>query len=313
MALRPSRLARSGGRIWVCAVLLATAGCAGTGDLPLETFPDGPLPKVEEIPPVLWAPSTAVEPAVQVVADPVPAAAGDAQAPEEAKPADRASRKAAARKAREETAARKAAEKKAKKDAAQVENREPKESVAEVLPPPAVAAPAASGGGYVLQPGDEVDVQIYREPELSGTFRINPAGDVRHSLLGSVPMAGKTVGEAEADLTRRLAKDYLVQPRVILKLTSTQSSQIVLLGEVKKPGVYPMPYGESRTLLQAIAEAGGFTELASPERIRILRRQADGQQTTLRIRMSDLLRGKGGKKDVPLEPSDVIMVDQVLF
>ena len=313
MALRPSRLARVGGRTWACAVLLAIAGCAGPGDPPLETVPDGFPPKVEAKSPELWVLPDVAEPAGQVDADPVPAAAVDEVAPEETKPADRASRKADARKAREEAAARKAAEKKAKKDAAQVENREPKESVAEVLPPPDVVAPIASAGGYVLQPGDEIDVQVYREPELSGTFRIDPAGDVRHPLLGSVPMAGKPLAEAEADLTRRLAKDYLVQPRVILKLTSTQSSQIVLLGEVKKPGVYPMPYGESRTLLQAIAEAGGFTELASPERIRILRRQADGQQTTLRIRMSDLLRGKGGKKDVPLEPSDVIMVDQVLF
>lgn len=88
---------------------------------------------------------------------------------------------------------------------------------------------------------------------------------------------------------------------------------MVLLGEVKKPGVYPLPFGASLTLLQAIAEAGGFTELASPDRVRIVRRLPDGHQTTLRVRVSDLLKSKGGKKDVPLEPNDVIMVDQVLF
>lgn len=181
---------------------------------------------------------------------------------------------------------------------------------------PAPAAPPAVAGiplEYLLQPGDEIDIQVYREPELSGVFQISPEGEIRHPLLGTVPLGRQTVKEAEAALTARLAKDYLVNPRVILKMVSTQSSQIVLLGEVKKPGVYPLPFGSSMTLLQAIAGAGGFTELASPDRVRIVRRTPDGHQTTLRVRVSDLLRSKGGKKDIPLEPNDVITVDQVLF
>ena len=184
---------------------------------------------------------------------------------------------------------------------------------------PAAVVPAtgaetsASVPAYILQAGDEIDIQVYREPELSGTFKINPAGAIRHSLAGAVPLAGKTVAEAEAFFTRKLAQDYLVNPRVIVKLLSTQSSQVVVLGEVKKPGVYPLPFGETMTLLQAIAGAGGFTELASPDRVRIVRRLPDGGTTTLRVRVSDLLRGKGRDKDVPLEPNDVIMVDQVFF
>ena len=126
-------------------------------------------------------------------------------------------------------------------------------------------------------------------------------------------MAGKTVEEAEADFTQRLAKDYLVNPRVIVRLASTQSSQVVVLGEVAKPGVYPLPFGEKMTLLQAIAGAGGFTELASPDRVSLVRRRPDGGQTTLKIRVSDLLGGKGKQPDVPLEPNDVIMVPQVFF
>ena len=114
-------------------------------------------------------------------------------------------------------------------------------------------------------------------------------------------------------MTRRLNEDFLVNPRVIIKLISTQSSQIVLLGEVKKPGVYPLAYGETITLLQAVAGAGGFTELASPDRVRIVRRGPDGQQVTIPVRVSDLLKGKRGQRDIPLEPNDVIMVPEVLF
>ena len=175
------------------------------------------------------------------------------------------------------------------------------------------AETSASVPAYILQAGDEIDIQVYREPELSGTFKINASGEIRHSLAGPVPFAGKTAEEAEAYFTQKLAKDYLVNPRVIIKLLSTQSSQIVVMGEVKKPGVYPLPFSEPMTLLQAIAGAGGFTDLASPDRVRIVRRMPDGHQATLKIRVSDLLGGKGKQRDISLEPNDVIMVPEVLF
>lgn len=176
-------------------------------------------------------------------------------------------------------------------------------------PAAAVAAPVE----YRLQAGDEIDLQIYREPDLSGTFKLDPAGDVRHSLAGAIPLAGKTVAEAETFIAEKLDQDYLVNPRVIVKLLTTQSSQVTVLGEVKAPGVYPLPFGGTTTLLQAIAGAGGFTDLASPDRVRIVRKLPNGRQTTLKIRVSDLLDGKGKQQDVPLEPNDVVMVPEVFF
>lgn len=240
----------------------------------------------------------------------------------------RAAEKAAAKEAKRAAAEKKAAEKLAKQEAvraaaaaqkiAAAEEKQrraaEKKAAAEAPRAPskeraAESAPAA----YVLQVGDEIEIQVYREPELSGTFKINPSGEIRHSLVGAVSMAGQTLAEAEALFTRKLAQDYLVDPRVIFKLLSTQSSQIVLMGEVKKPGVYPLPFGETMTLLQAIAGAGGFTDLASPDRVRIVRRLPDGRQTTLKFRVSDLLGGRGKQQDVPLEPNDVVMVPEVLF
>jgi len=175
-----------------------------------------------------------------------------------------------------------------------------------------VASIPSSSGEYVLQAGDEIDIQVYREPELSGIFQLKPSGQIRHPLVGAVGFKGKTVKEAEAYFTKRLAKDYLVNPRVIIKMVSTQSSQIVLLGEVEKPGVYPFPFGSGMTLLQAIAGAGGFTELASPDRVRVVRKGPGGEQMTLRVRVSNLLGG-GKQEDIPLKPNDIIMVPEVIF
>ncbi len=165
---------------------------------------------------------------------------------------------------------------------------------------------------YHLQSGDEIDVQVYRETEISGSFRIGPNGAIRHPLIGDVVVSGLSVSEAEQQLARLLEADYLVNPRVIVKVLTARSSQIVIFGEVKKPGIYPVPVGESITLLQAIAQAGGFTELASPDRVRIVR-QLDGKQTTIKARVADILGGRGKQGDIPLKPDDVIVVPQIVF
>ncbi len=335
-----SRVDRFG---WFLGFLLAglafgwMAGCASNDPLPLP--PGGILSE-----------STADRSAAAERTPAAPEAVGDPQTEQPAEPetaqtaaaakklaaAEKAQRreaeKQAAAEAKQAAAEKKAAEKLAKKEAKQAaaaaeklaaaekkRQQAEKKAAAKALraqPKDWAAEPAKpekASAQYVLQAGDEIEIQVYREPELSGTFKINPSGDVRHSLVGAVPMAGQTLEEAEAQFTRKLAKDYLVDPRVIFKLLSTQSSQIVLMGEVKKPGVYPLPFGETMTLLQAIAGAGGFTDLASPDRVRIVRRLPDGHQTTLKFRVSDLLGGRGKQQDVPLEPNDVIMVPEVLF
>ena len=245
---------------------------------------------------------------------------------------EKAAKEAAAKKATEEKAA---AREKAAKEKAAAKEKTAKEkkaaaapkatkktftaktSVAKKTPPKAKKVspePAPSTDEtYILQPGDEIELQIYREPEISGTFRLNPAGEIRHPLAGAIPLAGKSLSKAEADLTDCFNQRYLVNPNIIVKLVSTTGGQIVLLGEVKKPGVYHFRVGETMTLLQAIAGAGGFTELASPDRVRIVRRKPDGTQETLPVRVSDLLRGKGKQQDIPLEPNDVITVPEVFF
>ncbi len=284
----------------VCFALALAAGCAHRRGVPLP--PDGVL-RIEE------------------AGKPMPAggeesAPGKAISKSEAKKAaaeEKARQRDAAQAAKEDARRAAAAQKKAAKEAQTAESARQK-AESEARSPEASMASAEEAGTYVLQPGDEIDIQVYREPELSGAFRLNPSGEIRHSLAGAIPLAGMTIREAEADFTKRLGKDYLVNPRVIIKMVSAQSSQIVVLGEVKNPGVYPLPFGESTTLLQAIANAGGFTDLASRDRVQIVRRSAKGgEPSTIRVRVSDLLGGKGKQQDVSLEPNDVINVPEVVF
>ena len=285
MASRLNRFGRYGGGLLACLAFGWLTGCATNEVLPLP--PGGLL-------------SETASRGALAEERPAPTASAEAAAAEKTAAAEKDQRRKAEKQAAAEAKRTAAAEKAAAPKTRADQPAQWKDQASERAEP-------------VLQVGDEIEIQVYREPELSGTFKINPAGEIRHSLAGSIPMAGKTIAEAEAFFTRKLAQDYLVDPRVIVKLLSTQSSQIVLMGEVVKPGVYPLPFGETTTLLQAIAGAGGFTELASPDRVRILRRLPDGHQTTLKIRVSDLLGGKGKQRDIPLEPNDVVMVPEVFF
>jgi protein involved in polysaccharide export with SLBB domain len=163
---------------------------------------------------------------------------------------------------------------------------------------------------YRLQSGDQVDLQIYREPQLSGTFRVDGAGDLRHPLFGAFPASGLSAGELELRLTELLGQKYLVNPKVMVSVVSAQSSHVVILGEVKTPGVHPVPFGESITLLQAIAKAGGFTQLARVNWVTVTR-TVDGKETSIRANVSKMISGE--EPDMPLKPNDVIMVPQIIF
>ena len=163
---------------------------------------------------------------------------------------------------------------------------------------------------YQLQAGDEVDVQVYREPLLSGEFRLDAGGTIRHPLAGVIQARGLTVEALEDRVAALLEEKYLVNPRVTVSIVSAQSSHVVILGEVKNPGVHPIPFGSSLTLLQAVAEAGGFTDLASVNRITVTRTE-NGEERSVRVRVSRMISGED--PDVPLKPNDVIMVPQIVF
>ena len=176
-----------------------------------------------------------------------------------------------------------------------------------------VVSPDVQAGladGYILCPGDQISIDVFREPDLSGTFRLESSGAIRHPLFGVVEISGYTAAEAEARITDLLSKRYLVNPRVLIRVVSSQSSQIVILGEVKTPGVHAIPFDKPMTLLQAVAQAGGFTDLASINRV-LITRSVDGRQKKMRVRVSRIIDGK--EPDTRLEPNDVITVPQTLF
>lgn len=175
---------------------------------------------------------------------------------------------------------------------------------------------------YKLRPGDEIRLEVFRESEISGTFRLTrPEGLIRHPLLGDVTFKGLTLAEAETYVHQRLAEDFLVNPRVILRLAREPEPprapeeaelQVLVMGQVRNPGAVTFRRGESLTLLEAISLAGGFTKGASRNRVRVIR-ETDGNPKTIRVRVGDVLAGRKGHHNLELKPGDTISVPEVWF
>ncbi len=122
--------------------------------------------------------------------------------------------------------------------------------------------------GYILGPGDVLEIRVYGHEDLFTKTEILPDGTFSFPLVGSVKGAGLTIGELEKVLEKKLADGYLVAPKVSISLAAYGSQKVFIFGEVKKPGVYPI---RGPTLLQeVISMAEGFTELAG-ETITVVR------------------------------------------
>jgi polysaccharide export outer membrane protein len=149
---------------------------------------------------------------------------------------------------------------------------------------PSPAAPPA-GGDYRIGPGDVLDIAVFDNNDLSRTPTVQTSGAIALPLLGEVPVVGLTVAEVKQKLTTLLARDYLVNPQVEVKVKEFQSQFVSVVGEVNSPGRKPLR-GRTR-LIDVLIEAGGFTPRASGE-IAITRLEGsfEGGAKTLRLRLS---------------------------
>lgn len=170
-----------------------------------------------------------------------------------------------------------------------------------------VSAPA----GYVLSPNDQIAVEVFGEEDLRTNSRLNGEGNLSLPLLGSVRLSGLTLTQAASRLTELYGKDYLVNPRVNVTLVAYAKRRFTVLGQVNRPGSYDMPEGSPGgiDLLEAIAMAGGYTRIASPERISV-RRQSDAGDQVLRVNGKQVAKGGASFRVVP---GDTITIGESIF
>ena len=155
---------------------------------------------------------------------------------------------------------------------------------------------------YVIGPEDSLQVTVWKEPTLSGTFPVRPDGMISLVLVGDMPAAGRTPMALSGDITERLKK-YIQDPVVTVVVLGVNSQRIFIVGEVGKVG--PIMLTPGMTALQAIVTAGGLTQFASSKHIYILRTVA-GKQQKIPFNYKQAL--KGINEGVALLPGDTIIV-----
>ena len=157
---------------------------------------------------------------------------------------------------------------------------------------------------YVIGPEDSVEVQVWKNPDLSRTVTVRPDGKISLPLIGDVPAAGQTATQLTEAVTEKLKTYYREPAQVTVIVNQVNSYVIYVLGEVKTQGKQVVRSGT--TFLQAVSLAGGFTPFASTSKITLRRRGSAGKETAISIRYKDVLTGR--QANLVLKPGDTIIV-----
>lgn len=164
---------------------------------------------------------------------------------------------------------------------------------------------------YRISAADLISVTVYQDAEMSRKVRVNANGTVSMPLIGAVKVGGMTLIEAQGAIESKLGK-FLVSPQVSLFIEDYGNKTIFVMGEVTKPGSYPIPTESRMTVLEAISTAGGFTPIAAQDRARVLR-NVNGASVTYTINTREITQQGQKEKDMVLEPNDIIYVPQSFF
>jgi len=184
------------------------------------------------------------------------------------------------------------------------------------LPPTAAAASVAQplatpvnkphDNSFVIGIDDLLSINVWKEPDVSRlSVPVRPDGRISLPLVGEVQAAGRTPLQLEADITSRL-RAYIAEPEVTVMVQQINSEKFNILGQVLKPGSYPLTRG--MTVLDALATANGFRDFAKQKAIYILRPNAAGAESRIPFNYKDVIQGKHPEQNIKLEPRDTIVV-----
>jgi len=135
------------------------------------------------------------------------------------------------------------------------------------LPPP----PPSTGrdDDYLINPGDIINIRVFEQDAMSSRLKVRADGKVALPFAGETQVSGKRPVDLARELESRL-KEYIVSPKVTVNVDEFQLLSIAVLGEVSKPGSYPLEHNAG--VMQALASAGGMTDYADHDRIFVLRK-----------------------------------------
>lgn len=157
---------------------------------------------------------------------------------------------------------------------------------------------------YRIQPGDILEISVWREEYLEREVVVQPDGKISFPLAGILVAAGSTVEGVQSRVAQQLT-EYIPDPVVTVTIKEINGNRVYVLGQVQNPGQFIM--NPTLDVVQALALAGGTTPFADLNEIKILRREGDTQEL-VEFRYADVARGRNLKQNIILRSGDVIIV-----
>lgn len=158
---------------------------------------------------------------------------------------------------------------------------------------------------YIIQPGDQLDIKFFYNPELNEMVNVRPDGRISLQLAPEIMAAGSTPAQLRDILAKSYAKE-LANPGITVIVRTFSSQKVYVDGEVTRAGmvnlVGPM------TVLQSIAEAGGFKETAKPKEVIVIRKGANNKPLTIAVNLEAARTGEDKSQDITLAPFDIVYV-----
>jgi len=175
------------------------------------------------------------------------------------------------------------------------------------------AEPATIDRDYRIGVDDRVQVSVWRNPELSIAGPVRPDGKITVPLIGDVEAGGRTPAEVAETIKKQLSV-YIRDPNVAVIITELRSheflSRVRVTGAVRTPRSFP--YRQGMTVLDAVLEAGGINDFASPNRTKLYRKVKD-KIDVFEIELGNILNKGQLQTNLPLRPGDVLTVPERLF
>jgi polysaccharide export outer membrane protein len=165
---------------------------------------------------------------------------------------------------------------------------------------------------YLIGPGDNVNIIVWRNPEVSMSVPVRPDGLITTPLVEDLQASGKTPTALARDVEKALAK-FIQQPVVTVVVTNfvgTYGEQIRVIGQAAKPQA--LPYRRDRSLMDVLIAVGGVTEFASGNKANIIR-NIDGKLQKLPVRLNDLIKDGDISANIAMRPGDVLVIPESFF
>ncbi len=163
---------------------------------------------------------------------------------------------------------------------------------------------ATNDPAYVIGAEDVLDINAWKEPEITRTVPVRPDGKISLPLINDIQAAGLTPMQLAMIITEKLKK-YLTDPQVTVVVKAINSRRIYIMGEVGRSGAFPLL--PDMTMLQALSGAGGFTQFANLKGIYLLRNE-NGKQVKFPFNYKEVVRGARPEQNLVLKPGDTIIV-----